>query len=295
MEQNYLKQALARTETEGILSEMDLKIEEDGENKEKSIKGSITVKTGDINFTKYEINSKEFTKKGDHNPSYQNLLGFMDRAHSIAEVGEEEATCVSIRSGQLQPYTSFNDRGVAFHKISYKTGFINIINKEKCNPKSIFKLECFIKDMDDELDSQEIPTGRLILHALVPIYNNGIESLDIVVPQEYAQAAERLFSTPGRESAFIMGKIENSVQLRKNEIEFEIGGSVTEYSEDKNNELVLTNAKTMDDPYELETIQRAVAEYDLVLEDRKKKRMENASNNKSTNSAAGTQRRNFGF
>lgn len=294
--ENYLKQATAVVQTEGILSEMDLEIFSDEEGK-KRVVGNVTVKTGDINFTKFQISSNEFTKGGKENPSYQNILGFMERAHSIAEVGEESATRVSIRSGQLNPYTTFNDMGAKIHGVSYKTGFISIIKKEDCDPHSIFKVECYVNDVENELDTEtQVQTGRVILHTLVPIYNNGIENLDIVVPEEFAMAAQRLFTQQGRESAYIQGNIGNTTEVQEYTVDFEIGGQVTETETKTVNELVLTNAKTMEIPYELETIQKAIAEYDIVLEAKRKKRMENSKKNNGNKTTNGTSaRRSFGF
>ena len=297
----FLKQATAKTNTEGILSEMALEVkkDEDGTNK---VEGSITIKTDDINYTTYRINSRATTKAGNASKSYENIIAFMERAHSIADVGEQEASKVRV-SGRLNPWTSFNQMGNKNHGLGYQTGFVSIIPEVK-EPHSTFEVECFVKSVDDEFDKDtQVPTGRAILHTLLPIYNNGIEPLDIMVPQEYAMACKQLFTQPGCQSAHIFGNIGNTEEEQKTTIECQIGGAVTETKTKRVNELILTNAGTMADQYELETIQRAIAEYDLVLEAKKKRAMEgnNTGGNKPIGGAtigasanAGTHR-NFGF
>lgn len=299
----FLPQATAKTNTRGILSEMNLEVKqtEEGVNR---VEGSITIKTDDINYTTYRIGANATTKAGNPSRSYENLVAFMERAHSIAEVGEEMASRVSV-SGRLSPWTSFNAMGNKSHGVSYNTGFVSIVNAEK-DPDSeffsTFELECFVQSADDEYDKEtQVPTGRAILHTLVPIYNNGIEPLDIVVPQEYAMAARQLFTQPGCQSAHIYGNIGNTEEHQTKTIECQIGGAVTQTRTKRVNELILTNAGTMEKQYELETIQRAIAEYDIVLEAKKKKAMNGNNSAASGNSmiggtvGAGQPRRNFGF
>lgn len=298
----FLKQATAKTFTEGILSEMALEVNKDPEDGTSVIEGYITVKTDDINYTTYNIKAKALTKAGKPSKSYENLIAFMERAHSIAEVGEDEASKVRV-NGQVNPWTSFNQMGVKNHRVGYKTGFVSIISELK-EPRSTFEVECFVQSVDDEFDKEtQVPTGRAILHTLLPIYNNGIEPLDIMVPQEYAMACKQLFTQPGCQSAHIFGNIGNTQEEQKTTIECQIGGAVTETKTKRVNELILTNAGTMPDQYELETIQRAIAEYDLFLESKKKRAMEGnnkASGNKTISgttigAGANAGHRNFGF
>lgn len=297
----FLSQATAKAYTEGILSEIKLEIVKDEKDGGNKVEGYITIKTDDINYTTYNITAKATTKASKPSKSYENLVAFMERAHSIAEVGEEEATKVRV-NGQVNPWTSFNQMGAKTHKVGYKTGFVSIISELK-DPRSTFEVECFVQSVDDEFDKEtQVPTGRAILHTLLPIYNNGIEPLDIVVPQEYAMACKQLFTQPGCQSAHIVGNIGNTKEEKKTTVEYQIGGAVTKTQTKNVNELILTHAGTMEQQYELETIQRAIAEYDLVLESKKKRAMEgnNAGGNKTiggatTGASAAAGHRNFGF
>ena len=88
----FLSQATAKAYTEGILSEIKLEIVKDEKDGGNKVEGYITIKTDDINYTTYNITAKATTKAGKPSKSYENLVAFMERAHSIAEVGEEEAT-----------------------------------------------------------------------------------------------------------------------------------------------------------------------------------------------------------
>lgn len=286
MTETFLKQAEAKTSTEGKLSEITLKkdVNTDGKN---VITGNITIKTGEIEFTTYQVNVQELTKKGTPNPAYQSVATILDTCHSIAEVGEAEASCVAVRSGDLNPYTSFNEAGQKSNRMSYKASFINRVNEDKMEPHSTFKVECYIDSMEYEKDENEQETGRLILHCLLPIYNNGIEPFDIVTPKEYASAMERLFSDPDNASALIGGKIINKNEEIKKVTEMAVGDNIIETSHKRSSELLLTSANPLEEQYSADTIQKAITEYSLVLEERKQKRM-NKGNSTTPTGSIGT-------
>lgn len=115
-------------------------------------------------------------------------------------------------------------------------------------------------------------------------------------------ACKQLFTQPGCQSAHIVGNIGNTKEEKKTTVEYQIGGAVTKTQTKNVNELILTHAGTMEQQYELETIQRAIAEYDLVLESKKKRAMESnkAGGNKTIGgttigASAAAGHRNFGF
>ena len=109
-------------------------------------------------------------------------------------------------------------------------------------------------------------------------------------------ACKQLFTQPGCQSAHIMGNIGNTKEEKKTTVEYQIGGAVTKTQTKNVNELILTHAGTMEQQYELETIQRAIAEY------KKKRAMESnkAGGNKTVGgttigASAAAGHRNFGF
>ena len=90
-----LKQAEARINVTGIVSEKDLKMETvDGKTK---ITGTVTVKTNDTNFIRFRVNAAEKTKVGGDNPAFTGLKTVMDEYKTIAEVGEDEADKVHVK------------------------------------------------------------------------------------------------------------------------------------------------------------------------------------------------------
>jgi len=280
MSETFLRQAEAKTSTEGKLSETTLE-RKTNSNGDNIIVGNITIKTGDIESTTYNVNVKEFTNKGTDNPAYQNISTILDTCHSIAEVGLEEASCIAIHRGQLNPYTYFNEAGKKFNRMSYKASFINRIVEKDMSPHSTFQVETYIASMEYEKDNEERETGRLILHCLLPIYNNGIEPFDVIVPEKYAAPMERMFSDPESASALIKGNIINKQEEITKTIEMEIGEDIIETETYRVSELMLTGATPLQEQYSSEIIERAVTEYNLVLEEKRQKKI-NEDKNKSS-------------
>ena len=100
METN-LRQSEAKIFTEGIVAEKNL--QEVVEEGVKKIKGTVTVKTSDVNFVKFNVNVAEKTKNGAENRVYPGIVTVMNEYKSIADVGEEAADLVKV-SGDINPF-----------------------------------------------------------------------------------------------------------------------------------------------------------------------------------------------
>jgi len=72
---------------------------------EDKIEGSVTVKTSDTNFIRYNVKVNEMTKNNTPNSTYAGINTVMTEYKSIAQVGEEEADKVRV-NGDLNIYTS---------------------------------------------------------------------------------------------------------------------------------------------------------------------------------------------
>ena len=73
MEENTLKQADARFEVIGIISEMNLKVDTDTEGKEY-IGGTIKIKTDETNTVVTDVRVNKLTKHGKENKTYDVCL-----------------------------------------------------------------------------------------------------------------------------------------------------------------------------------------------------------------------------
>lgn len=284
-----IEQAKATTTTEGILSEKKLTItpNEEGIN---VLSGSFTLQTGEINFTEYRVFAAEFTPSGKKNPSYASLVTLLNE-HSIPEVGADEASCIAVNSGQLNPSTFYRN-GQEFHGLGYRASFINRINRESFEPCNTFMIDkCYIERIEEETDKEtQTPTGRVLLHCLLPTYN-GIEPFIVAAPQEYAAALNYHFSDPDSCTARISGVIVSTTEIITTKQEMAIGEDVVNTREKHVNELLLKGANPLGETEQIsfELIQRAKAEYALVLEEKKRKSLnsDNGNNARKANTGSG--------
>ena len=79
---NTLRQAEAKINIEGILTEKKLEVKpgKDGKN---TIQGELSVKTSDTNTVKVRVFVTEFTKAGDQNKAWAGMNTVMREFHSF--------------------------------------------------------------------------------------------------------------------------------------------------------------------------------------------------------------------
>ena len=83
--QTNLRQSNAKVNCEGIVSEKDLKVvTEEGKTR---IEGSVTIKTDDTNFVRFNVRVNEKTNAGAENRTYTGIETVMNEYKSIAEAG----------------------------------------------------------------------------------------------------------------------------------------------------------------------------------------------------------------
>ena len=287
MAETNLRQANAKAFVHGVVSEKDLKVvTEEGKNK---ITGHLTVKTSDVNFVKFNVNVNEKTNAGTDNKTYAGIQTVMNEYKSIAEVGEEEATKVRV-TGDISPFTGKNGEKI----VSYKSNFFNRLKAdEEYEPKAEFSIELFISDINPELDTEGVETGRTIVSGWIPTYNNGIEPIDLVAEGEVAQAIDSGFEV-GQTVEFYGEIINNRIET-VTEIPVKIGKPRKKVTVEIKNDLIITGASeayedgiTPELPYDADTIQAAIQERKNRLEEVKAKAQSgtNATGNAKPSGAA---------
>ena len=185
-----LRQANTKATAVGLLTDKKLEIKTDPKDGEKHIEGTVTVKTSDKNFVTFSVYSKEKKKNGEENKAYAGLVTVMNEFQSVADVGDN-ADYIRV-NGQLNPYRGQNGNEV----IGYRGSFFNRIrNVETIEPEACFETEMFIQsivpEMGKDTDGEMTETGRLKITGWVPTYN-GIEPVDLIVPEDLADACELL-------------------------------------------------------------------------------------------------------
>lgn len=269
METN-LRQANAKVFIEGLVSEKDLAVKtEDGKTK---ITGSLTVKTSDVNFVKFNINANEKTNAGTDNKCYAGLLTVMNEYKTIAEVGEADADKVKV-SGDLNLYTSTQSGA---NIVGFKSNFFNRVKpNEEFEQKAEFSVEVFISSIIPEVNTDGDETGRILVKGWVPTYN-GIEPITLYAADDVASAVESMFE-PGQTVEFNGDIINNRIET-VTEIPMAIGKPKKKVKVEYKNELLITGASTAyeegetpEKPYEADVIKAAIQERTNKLEEAKAK------------------------
>ena len=263
-----LRQSTAKVECVGIVSEKDLRVvTEDGATK---IQGSLTVKTDETNFIRFNVNVNEKTKNNTDNKTFAGLMTVMEEYKSIAEVGEEEADKVRV-NGDLNIYTGQNGTIVG-----YKSNFFNRLkNPDEFEPKAEFTVEVFISSIAPEVDTDGEETGRVVVNGWTATYS-GVEPVKLLAEGEIASAVDSTFE-PGQTVAFY-GDVVNSRVEKVTEMPVAIGKPRKDVKISYKNELIITGASeayeegvTPEKPYEADVIKAAIQERQNRLEEAKAK------------------------
>ena len=232
-------------ELEGILVEKNLElVNKDGKN---TIRGSLSIQTDEegLNVVKVEAYANEFTKSGTENKIYKSLLTIMDEYKSVADVGKEQATKISISNGQAAPSTFYGQNGIATNT-RYRSNFFNRVTGEY-KPHAIFTdWKCWIKAIRPEIKEQE-ETGRLLVDVLVPQEYSQckIEPMTLIVEAELADTFTSVFNV--NSTAYFDGEIVHNVQITEVEVERQFGKSRIKENKKTVNELIITGGNPVED------------------------------------------------
>ena len=288
MIETNLRQADAKVRVEGVVSELDLTEDFNKDIGCNQIIGYMTVKTDDTNFVRFNIRVNEKTKAKTENKAYNGILTVMKEYKSIAKYGEAEADKVRI-AGDLNLYHSDQNNQ---DMVGYKSNFFNRVIGEY-NPHAEFEVEMYITSLIPEQDTEGMETGRLLVKGWVPQYENGIEPLTLVAPEEIAEAVSRTYE-PGQTTKFY-GDIINDRVVITREIPVAIGKPRVETKTLVKNELVITGSElpyddgSLNPPYEVETIKAAIQARKDRIEARKEQNKVPAPQNKPSGASRGRQ------
>lgn len=294
MAETNLRQADAKVFIEGLVAEKDLTVKtEDGKTK---ITGSLTVKTSDTNFVKFNVNVNEKTNAGTDNKCYAGLVTVMNEYKTISQNGEEEADKVKV-SGDLNLYTSAQSGA---NIVGFKSNFFNRLKaNEEYEPRAEFSVELFISSIVPETNTDGEETGRMLVKGWVPTFS-GIEPLTLIAPQDVASAVESSYE-PGQTVGFD-GEVVNSRIETVTEIPMAIGKPKKKVKTEFKNELLITGATeayeegvTPEKPYDADTIKAAIQERENKLAEDKAKAQSGQKPASATKPSAASKGRSLGF
>ena len=273
----HLRQANTKATAVGLLTDKKLEIKTDPKNGEKHIEGTVTVKTSDKNFVTFTVYRKAKKNNGENDSVYAGLVTVMNEFQSVVDAGDN-ADYIRV-NGQLNPYRGQNGNEI----IGYRGSFFNRIrNKADVEPDATFEVEMFIQSITPEMgkdaDGEMSETGRLKISGWMPTYN-GIEPIDLIVPEELADACEATYE-PGQTVEFYGDIINNSIE-ETIEKPVAFGKPKKEVRRTYINELLVTGGSEPYDgdeetdkdhvPYDMATIQAAIKEREREIEEGKNK------------------------
>jgi len=285
-----LREAESTVVVKGILSEKDIK--EESREGQKVISGSLTIQTDPDNFVKVTAYAREKKNDGSDNQVFKGLKTVIEEYKSIAEVGVDEATRVSVTRGQLNPYLNQNNKVVC----GVRSNFFNRANTD-VDPEASVTLELYLTSITPEVytygENCGEETGRAIIRGWFPTYN-GIEPIELVATEEdgVAEAFLNAGYSAG-DTIQLFGDIVNKKIEKKREVPVKIGKPKIETTTSYINEIVVTGASEAYDEekaFQKDAVEKAIAEREI----NQKSRENNASPKKATAGASkGRQLPNF--
>lgn len=281
-ETTNLRQADAVVDVVGIVSEN--KLEEVTKDGKTSIRGDLVIQTDDINFVTFSVFVNETKDDGSENKTYAGIKTVMNEYKSVAKVGRENATKVTV-SGQIRPNSYVGRDGNVHVGIRHQSSFFNRYNgnPEEFEPHAWFELEMFISEIVPETytSGENIgdETGRAVVKGWMPTYN-GIEPITLIAPAEDGIAEAILDDYNPGETVKFYGNIVNSRAVIEETIPVKIGKPRVKVRTIYKNEMIITNASEAygedsdmptPTPYDVEVIKKATADRELRLEEEKNK------------------------
>ena len=281
-----IRESINEVKVEGILSENGLVIgtySKDNVEKEV-IRGEIKVKVvQEINGkeTPLEVSVNYFvpkiTSKGKPSQAYTSLLEAYNKMKSIASVGEEEATRVSIPKARLVMNEFYDKRGELVSQPRINGSFCNIIDKAKCKPEATFKVSMYVgKDCKDEVDAEGELTGRYLLKGAIAQWGGRLDIVPFVVANPNAIDYIKDNWAPNQ-TVNATGRLNFGVISEDVAVQSDFGETLIEPRTRQVRELIITGGSNpMDGDFAMnpEAIQEALKERTARLEELKKKAAE---------------------
>lgn len=118
-----------------------------------------------------------YTSTGKPNPAYKSLVDLKE-LKTAQNVGVDAADQVRITSGVLSENNFVSRNGNLIHGFQIRGSFINAA---KLSDAATFNTEIYIMSIDDEVDREGNPTGRLIVRGGIVQYGGRLDVLDFIV------------------------------------------------------------------------------------------------------------------
>lgn len=168
-----------------------------------SIKGAIQFGDSKAQIRRFEAFQQSITTKGKENKLYASTLEFAEKAKSIAQVGNDEATVVSIQ-GEFQTNDYVNVKEMLVEGLNIKATFFNDVAPD-VEFKATADIEGYIQSIEEETkgENQE-ETGRLKVNLLTTDFSGNIIPIkNLIVPAELKESFESGYEVGQTATLFI--------------------------------------------------------------------------------------------
>jgi hypothetical protein len=181
--------ALNEVSIEGILSENKLKESTDKDGN-PAIIGEYRIKTQNvIDGVTYPVEipisvyQSKITKNKKENPAYVSMQKLLADGVSLAAGGEEKASGIRLteRSTSLQENIFMpKNGGQLVYTTKVRSSFASLVGKSELKLGAKFKCIVVVGDLIDEVDSEGVETGRLILKGILPQYGGKVDVVNFI-------------------------------------------------------------------------------------------------------------------
>lgn len=212
----------------GTLAETSLELGTDKNNNE-IIKGSIRVQVKQddkVNVITMNVYNRKFTKKGTENKLYAGIKKVMEEYVSLQDTNgdEEKADRVSV-NGDLS-YNVYSPDGQAVNESNrFRATTLHRVNDKKDLEDGAFgQIPAVIESYEEELDSEDSPTGLYKVKALTVGYNGRVgRIMDLRVKDDLIGDMQGFF--PEGSTGMLYYNILNYVVVKKQNVDNDGGGS----------------------------------------------------------------------
>lgn len=243
MSTQELREAQNEVTVEGILIEnkLETKVSREGKN---YISGDLLVEVAPDNIVPVNFFSFQMKKDGQPNRIYASLENVANTYQSAAKHGRENADKIRITGGRIEANEFYNAAGQLISTFRIRSNFVNKVSGEFA-PKAVFQVETYVQSIVEEV-KDDVPTDRLIIKGVVPMYGGRISVLDFYVKDpngvKYVQS-----NYSAGDTVKLAGVLDNEVVKVSKTEEMEFGDDIIETFTRIKRELIVTKGKK---PYE---------------------------------------------
>ena len=198
--------------------------------KGEAIRGSLLIATDNVNSHKVQFYTYAKTKSGEESTDFANLSELLpSKTTSIAsflkdnpgttfEIAANASTKIWVMARFEEYASKVGERSKTMVTLKgFKAGIKTATESSPFVPKAEFVLDIYIKDINPEVineteDSKGEETGRYLIDALVPMYDDSVQLIDFIAPQEGDVAKYMSENFSAGDTLAIKGDIVSMVQ-----------------------------------------------------------------------------------